>query len=360
MTLENVQAIMSVALENVREGVSISDATQPDNPLIYVNRGFLQLTGYSHEEVINRNCRFLHSHLPQQPGLDRLRHAIRNGEAAVVEVQNRRKNGSLFWNRLSITPIFDAAGVLRHFIGIQEDITHQKDKEALSQSLQQQQTIARLIREAQEEERRHIGEELHDNINQLLATAKLYLTMSGTSLSPQSAIAHAKTFLGSAIEEIRQLSARMVHGRVQPPSFAEQLENLLESLRPVVPFALRLHNSVGDDVELSEELRQLLYRIVQEQLNNVIKHACAKSVTVALKATPTGIMLQVSDDGIGFDPGSQHTGIGLHNMRNRLKPLRGRLLLQTAPGEGCRLLVKLPLRAAEPQPEIQALAAAAY
>jgi PAS domain S-box-containing protein len=349
MTLEDLQEVMAIALENVREGISISDATLPDNPLIYVNRGFLTLTGYSYEEVINRNCRFLHSHLPQLPGLNRLRSAIRNGEAVVVEIQNRRKDGSLFWNRLSVTPIFDNEGVLRHFVGIQEDITHQKDKEALSHSLQQQQLIAKVIREAQEEERRHMGEELHDNINQLLATAKLYLTMSGTTLSTQSAIAHAKTFLDSAIAEIRQLSTRMVNGLVQPPSFGEQLESLLESLRPVVPFDLKLHNSIGDQMKLSEDLRLLLYRIVQEQLNNVIKHAGAKTVTVVLKSTATGIMLQVADDGIGFNPEVHHSGIGFHNMRSRLKPLHGRLVLQTAPGEGCRLLVKIPLQPLTPQ-----------
>lgn len=342
MTLENLNEVMNVALENAREGITISNATHPDNPIIFCNQGFLTLTGYSREEVLHQDFSFFCSPLPAQPGLKQLRQALQQGQPAVAEIQSGRKNGAAFWSRVSITPVRDAAGVLRHFVWVHDDITTQKENEALRHALHQQQGAARLADAALEQERRLIGEELHDNINQLLATAKLYLSMSGSTLSAQTAIFNAKIYLDNAISEIRMLSARLVHQPVQSPHFGRQLQDLLDSLRPVVPFQIYLHNDISNESSLDENIRVLLYRIVQEQLHNIIKHAQASTVTVALKESASGIVLQVSDNGIGFDADQPQRGIGFSNMRSRLKPVNGRLVLHTSPGAGCRLVVRIP------------------
>jgi phosphoserine phosphatase RsbU/P len=114
------------ALASSAEGITIADAGLPDNPLIYANAGFEKLTGFSAAEVIGRNCRFL-----QGPGTDPesvaiLRTAIRERRAVTVTLLNYRKNGTPFWNRLSITPVHDAAGTVTHFIGVQSDVTEEK------------------------------------------------------------------------------------------------------------------------------------------------------------------------------------------------------------------------------------------
>lgn len=114
------------ALSATAEGVTIADARLDDNPLIYANAGFERLTGYSIEEVLGRNCRFLQGPGTDRDTLERLRSAIRQKHACTVQLLNYRKDGTPFWNRLSITPVRDAAGDVTHFIGVQSDVTEQK------------------------------------------------------------------------------------------------------------------------------------------------------------------------------------------------------------------------------------------
>lgn len=115
------------ALAATFEGITIADACLPDNPLIYANAGFERLTGYPASEVLGRNCRFL-----QGPGTDpeavaALRTAVREKRAITVQLLNYRKDGTPFWNRLSITPLQDASGAVTHFIGVQSDVTVEKE-----------------------------------------------------------------------------------------------------------------------------------------------------------------------------------------------------------------------------------------
>jgi PAS domain S-box-containing protein len=126
------------------DGIVIADARKPDMPITYVNPAFEQLTGYEAEEVIGRNCRFLQGKDTDQPALNELREALRQGRGCKVILSNYRKNGTLFWNELSISPIYDADGNLTHFVGIQSDITERKvAQEALH--YQQEQTENLLL-----------------------------------------------------------------------------------------------------------------------------------------------------------------------------------------------------------------------
>jgi phosphoserine phosphatase RsbU/P len=120
-------ALHDRALASTSEGITISDARQPDNPIIYVNSGFERLTQYSAAESMGRNCRFLQGPHSDREVVEQLQRAIAGGERVTVELINYRKDGAPFWNRLSITPIFDAAGVLTHFVGVQSDISEIKD-----------------------------------------------------------------------------------------------------------------------------------------------------------------------------------------------------------------------------------------
>jgi len=135
------------ALASSAEGITIADAGLPDNPLIYANAGFERLTGYSVAEVIGRNCRFL-----QGPGTDPetvavLRTAIQNRTAVTVTLLNHRKDGTPFWNRLSITPVRDAEGAVTHFIGVQSDVTEEKlAKDALQEANERLEAASRVMK----------------------------------------------------------------------------------------------------------------------------------------------------------------------------------------------------------------------
>lgn len=118
--------LLERALEASTSSISIVDACKPDTPLIYVNPAFERLTGYSRDEVIGRNCRFLQGKEVAQPGLDEIRAVLREGRAGEALLHNYRKDGTAFWNDMRIAPVHDGQGRLTHFIGIADDITERR------------------------------------------------------------------------------------------------------------------------------------------------------------------------------------------------------------------------------------------
>ena len=117
---------LSKAVESAGNGILIAEANQPDFPIIYTNPAVEQLTGYSEEEFLGRNPRFLHGDDTTQPGLDEIRAALRNGRGCKTILRNFRKDGSVFWNDFTLSPVYNSEGELSHYIGIQSDITEHK------------------------------------------------------------------------------------------------------------------------------------------------------------------------------------------------------------------------------------------
>ncbi|WP_020158844.1 PAS domain S-box protein [Methylobacter marinus] len=118
------------ALDSASCGITVADARQADTPLIYVNRAFEVMTGYSRDEILERNCRFLRGEDHDQSDLDILRQAMDEGRETTVVLRNYRKDGTFFWNELRLAPVFDDQGRLTHYIGIQTDVTAQKEAQA--------------------------------------------------------------------------------------------------------------------------------------------------------------------------------------------------------------------------------------
>ena len=127
--LEYQLALKDRALAATAEGITISDNLLPNNPLVYANQGFERLTGYSIEDILGKNCRFLQGPDTDPKAVEEIRRSIRAERACTVEILNYRKDGSPFWNRLSITPVKDETGRVTNFIGIQSDVTKRKKAE---------------------------------------------------------------------------------------------------------------------------------------------------------------------------------------------------------------------------------------
>ena len=117
------QDILMQAVMESRDSIAIADATLPNYPLIFVNPAFETLTGYPKDEILFRNCRYLQGDDQKQRQLDELKNALHERRSCLVTIRNYRKDGSMFWNELSISPVVDKSGVLTHFIGIQKDVT---------------------------------------------------------------------------------------------------------------------------------------------------------------------------------------------------------------------------------------------
>ena len=136
-----ILSLLEKAADSSSEGITIGTMAEVARPLIYANKGFEKLTGYAVEEVIGKNCRFLQGKDTEKAPVDELRRAIEHGEETTVELLNYKKDGTPFWNRLSITPLKNKAGEVTHYVGIQSDITELKETkrnlEAANQDLEE-------------------------------------------------------------------------------------------------------------------------------------------------------------------------------------------------------------------------------
>ena len=119
--------LLAKVVDQSVDGIIIADTGKPDIPIIYANRGFENLTGYRAQEVLGKNCRFLQGKETDQPALEVIREAIKKGENCIVILRNFRKDGSLFWNEFSLSPVKDDAGKVTHFIGVLKDVTARAD-----------------------------------------------------------------------------------------------------------------------------------------------------------------------------------------------------------------------------------------
>jgi len=120
------EGLTARTLDESPVGVSIADATREDEPLIYVNDEFCDLTGYPREAALGRNCRFLQGERTDDETVKTIRQAIDSHQPITIDIRNYRNDGSLFWNRLSITPIEDDTGTVTHFLGFQQDVSDEK------------------------------------------------------------------------------------------------------------------------------------------------------------------------------------------------------------------------------------------
>jgi len=121
--------VLSQILDTCVNGITLSDPDQEDNPIVYANEAFELITGYSRDETIGRNCRFLQGEDRDQEGIERIREAIREKRPVTVTLRNYKRDGALFYNQFSIRPLFDQQGNLIYYLGIQYDVTNQVEAE---------------------------------------------------------------------------------------------------------------------------------------------------------------------------------------------------------------------------------------
>src|SRR5918995_1285142 len=312
--------------------IVISDPNQPDDPLVYVNPAFERTTGYPAEEVLGRNCRFLQDEDRDQQAVGELRAAVREGRHCSVVLRNYRKDGTLFWNELSIYPVRDEERRVTNFVGVQNDITERIRAEE-------------ILSEIRRTERRRIARDLHDIVLQDLSGAlqSLRLTHLQAGKSEISldfeeelgALGRASSGLRSAIYDLRREKER---------PFLESVESLVELNRQATDESeIRLVVEEEFPVSLPGKESVELLRILQEALANVRRHSGARNVEVRLRTENQDVLAQIVDDGRGFDPLSVRTGVGLSAMRERIEGLGGKIEVRSRPGEGSKVTVRIHL-----------------
>ncbi|HEX6428942.1 MAG TPA: PAS domain S-box protein [Niastella sp.] len=235
-------------------------------------------------------------------------------------------------------------------IGVLHDITCQKqaveqlrnqEAKLLEEKINHQRQIARATINTQEKERSEIGKELHDNVNQILASAKLFLSSPFIESDEREMFTNkAADHIYLAIEEIRKLSKSLVSPSAADLGIVETINDMIADIRWAQKIEIGFNYPGFDESKLDYGLKLTIYRIVQEQMNNILKYAEATKILIVIKAEAKKLTLTITDNGKGFDLKRKRKGIGISNIINRADVFNGRVDIKTAPGQGCVLKVE--------------------
>lgn len=231
-------------------------------------------------------------------------------------------------------------------IGSIQDVSNIKELEKMliEEKLKRHKDVSELVIQAQEKERTQIGHELHDNVNQILSSSKLFFEMLQADSADQALYkSKGLDYISLAIEEIRKLSRELVAPRLKENNLISCISQLLEDTRISSSVEIQFNFDLSADL-LSEGKRVTLFRILQEQLKNILRHSSASKVDVTLESDEQQIRMLVKDNGVGFDANQTFRGIGLSNIYERVRFYDGTADIITAAGEGCELVVSIPLR----------------
>ncbi|MGZ5246206.1 MAG: ATP-binding protein, partial [Flavitalea sp.] len=203
--------------------------------------------------------------------------------------------------------------------------------------------ITKEIIEAQERERANIGYELHDNVNQILMAAKLYVEMAIKDKDDKDEKLNTSIeYIKSGINEIRKLSRELSAPTLGMQTLLDSVHSLIELIACCTDIKIDFDHS-GYRKEVDKEQSLAIYRILQEQLNNILKHSKATQVDIILKQSDKETFISIRDNGSGFDTRARRHGIGLNNIYSRATLYQGNMTVTSAVGKGCTLEVSLPI-----------------
>ena len=332
--------LLESVITNATDAVLITEAgsiNKRDQKIVYVNDAFTKMTGYTKEEVIGKTSSFLEGPKTNKDELERMFKSMQRGESCEIEVIKYKKNGEEFWVQKAVAPVEDAEGNIARFIAIERDVTERKLID---------QKITMAIISAQDQERLQIGGELHDNVIQILAGTLISLGMINKNQgSPNGELflKQCHDYIMMAIDEIRQLSHRLVPVFFKEETLKDTFERLLKTMNVDNKYKVKLYFDSFEKIEIGNDIQLNLYRILQEQLNNIVKYSGANELEISVRLHANSLRLTIHDNGKGFDTNVVRTGIGLRNIQKRTELFLGSFSLQSSEGNGCTLTVEIPL-----------------
>jgi signal transduction histidine kinase len=273
---------------------------------------------------------------------------------AEAEVVGIRKDRSVFWKQIVLVKAHNQRGQWMGHFCFMKDITDRKlGEEAVREYAERLQGLSRRVVEVQEEERRHLARELHDEIGQSLTAIGINLQAvkrsCGAAMLPQ--LEECIGIVDSAIQQVRHLSLDLRPTMLDDLGLVSALRWYLDHQAQRVGYRARLAAD-ADDVCVGPAIATAAFRVAQEALTNVARHARARRVNVRLRLRDGALRLVVRDDGAGFNPeatlrrGVNGEGLGLLGMRERAALLGGRVSIHSSPGRGTEVRLIVPLEQA--------------
>ncbi len=358
------------AISSSSNGIIITDAAQPDNPIVYVNPAFERLTGYTFEEATGRNCRFLQGAETDPQALDKIREAIANRQEINVNLLNYRKDGTPFWNDLTIAPVRDDAGNLTHFVGVQTDVTERKHAE---EDLRAAKEGAEVASRAKSQFLANMSHELRTPLNAIIGYSEMLQEqvedMELPELRPDlSKIHHAGKHLLSLINDILDLSkieAGKMDLYLESFEVARMVHDVTATIQPLVEKrGNRLEVRVEDGLPPMHadltKVRQSLFNL----LSNASKFTENGRIELDVRRDDSFLEFRIGDTGIGMTPEQVSrlfeafaqadrsttrkfggTGLGLAITRRFCRMMGGDVTVESEAGKGSEFTIRLPLHA---------------
>jgi PAS domain S-box-containing protein len=372
--------LLDRAISASSNGITISDVNQPDNPIVYVNPRFEAMTGYSQAEIVGRNCRFLQGNDTEQPAIAEIREALRQEQGCAVILRNYRKDGTMFWNQLCISPVRDVTGRLTNYIGVQIDIS---DRKLAEEALQQAKDRAEIANRAKSQFLANMSHELRTPLNAILGFSQI--VAQDQSLNPEhqehlGIISRSGKHLLQSINDVLEM-AKVEAGKLTLNESSFNLYHLLDALSEIWQFRADAkgislifdrsnipHYIYADEGKLRQVLLNLLGNAIKftqtgkiilrismgcdvdsSERNKYKKPAepnsisCSKPCLLYFEIEDTGYGIAPEELKILFEPfiqteagrrSQEGTGLGLAISRNFVRLMGGEISVTSRLGEG--------------------------
>jgi PAS domain S-box-containing protein len=312
--------------------------------ILDVNEAAIKNYGYSREEFLQLTTLDLRPREDIEKYFAHLSSQENDPEKKPGVWRHKKKDGTIIMVEVITGDIMFRGEKAR--LKLAYDITEKLkiEEELMNYRIRQQKLMTEVAIQVQERERNEIGKELHDNINQVLASIKMYLKMYSESKDKKEELIQRSSHnVAYAIEEIRRLSKGLVAPFIGERSLQEAILELAEEIKMGTGLEIKLITEPLNSLRLDKNMELMLYRITQEQLNNIRKYARASHAEIILRSDGDHLHLTIADDGVGFDPAEKPRGIGLKNIQSRVSFYSGHMEIHSAPGKGCRLEITIPL-----------------
>ncbi len=301
-----------------------------------VNHAAVELYGYSVEEFLQMTVFDLRLEEDNRSLRKSLEENTENNQTVHRKSKHFTKSGQLL--DVEIQATFIVINDKKYRMVIITDVTEKNRVE---------QQITKAIIKTQENERYEIGAELHDNVCQILASTHISLGVLSKSVNEcgMQLFQQCREYINLATQEIRNLSHRLAPAFFNDSTLEEAFDILLRNCNIENKYKVCLFfDPAIEKLDINRDLQLNVYRILQEQLRNILKYAQCKTIEVDLIISNNKLKMRVADDGVGFDVNAVKGGIGMSNMRRRTELFQGNFVIYSTPGHGCELIIEIPLK----------------
>jgi two-component system sensor histidine kinase UhpB len=319
-----------------------------EEKIVFINKGFEKITGYSTADLKGQIASNVLLKKKESKIIMQNQHKIRRkGGESVYELIVQTKNGEDKLLVISGVPVYDIQGNIKGSVGIHWDVTEIRkiEKQLVEEKINKEKEILEARLQAEEEQRSKIGKDLHDGVGQMLAYIGLYLhVMKSKGEFSLEQMDEVEKSVRNTLEQVRMLSRTLAPPAIRDLGLRDAVRDLVASYGIIEKpkFNLKLYPQ-REDFNLTLEKKIVVFRVIQELLNNSFKYAEANNIFIDLHFIDDALILEYKDDGVGYDPLLITNGVGLHSMKSRVEFYQGSMQITTAPGEGFATIVSIAI-----------------